>query len=225
MVVLIGSTGESLANIVVVDESRMVMVPGEGARRFDQVGYDLPIADNFVLSEPGVPVFNALIVANGIQAQADQYSSLGENEFVGTGDAFVDFVTSSYTVRSVFDVTFQVTAPSWFVLTGRTSFNGPATSVAWSLSGSTAPDIVLSSDGPDDQFFRSGRLVPGVDYRLVFSESEIPLSNLQYTQWSFKLDVPEPSLLQLAPLVGLGLLLRGRWRSDSRCAAGLCRSV
>lgn len=212
---LLGPAGESLAGIVVVDDSRLVMVPGVGARRFDSVGYNLPIDDNFVLSEPGVPDFGALIVSNGIAAQADQYSTLGEDSFVGIGDAFVDDVTSPVVVRSVFDVTFEVTAPSWFILTGRTFFNyaTPPDPVVWSFTGSTDPDVVLSTDGPYSQFFRSGRLVPGVEYRLLFSESELPLSNYGTTQWSFQLAVPEPSPLELAPLLGLGLLFR---RSCSR---------
>jgi hypothetical protein len=212
---LSGTAGESLAGIVVVHDNRYVMVPGEGAIRFDQVGYNLPIDSNTVSSD-GSPQFGALIVSVGLPFEAIQGSLLADDAMSGGGNAFADEVASPANVHSVFDVTFQVTDPKWFVWTGSifnniTSSPDPGSAVIRSLMSSTGSPVLVESTDLNGNFFDAGELLPGVDYRLVLSSSELPLSTNETTAWSFTFTLPEPALsLELAGLVGVGILLRRR---------------
>jgi hypothetical protein len=224
-VLLAGSAGESFAGIVLVRNDSSVVIPGDHGFRFDQTGYDLPWPSNTVTADPGASDFSALFVADGIPVQADQYSHLQGDTFVGQGDAFADpgatgaGVTSPVDVHSIFDVTFEVTAPSWFVLSANNYVGGvvnPADAFLRSLTSSLGPSpILVEEERPSGEFFSAGELLPGVDYRLVISASEVPLSGTDATHWQFTFALPEPALpLELAGLLALGLVLRRALRAQ-----------
>lgn len=217
-VLLAVSTGESHGAIVVVQDNRSLMVPGNGAYLYDDTHHASLIPSNTVTPNPGAAAFNALIVGVGIPAQADQATSLSADSFSGYGHALTQGATDPVDIRSIFDVTFQVTAPSWFFLRGSSvsDIGGVVSSsdgFLRSLTSSAGSALSVDEDLPFE-FFGAGELVPGVDYRLVLSSSEVPLSgvDLAHTDdvsWSFSFTLPEPALpLELAGLLSVGLLLR-----------------
>jgi hypothetical protein len=193
------SAGESLASIIIVQDDRYVMVPG-----------------NILHSVPGESDFSVLVTSVEFPIQADQSTFVDWDGFSGAGSAFVNDLLVPMTAQSVVDVTFQVTEPTWFSLGGSTfSYVGgvyylPA-AFSRALIASIGPSpILVDEDRPNGGFFAAGVLEPSVDYRLSISGAEVPLIGSDFVYWNFVFSVPEPSESLLA---GFGLLaLVSLWR-------------
>jgi hypothetical protein len=229
-VLLAGSTGESFAGIVLVENDSYLMVPGDGAVLFDDLDpthFNVQIPSNTFAADPNATEFGAQISALyqvgpppvGILANAGQNFSVQSYSIVASGVAQGDsdylghVGTTPFEAHSVLDMTFQVTAQSWFVLSGTHvdvvgGVENPSASIR-SLTSLLGPSPILIDQEKPFEFFIAGVLVPGVDYRLLFSSSEVPLTGVDHTNWGFTLTVPEPALpLQLAALLTLGLMRR-----------------
>lgn len=229
-VLLAGATGESFANIVLIHNDSYLMVPGDGAILYDDIHpgqFNVQIPSGTFAADPDATVFAAQISSLyqpppppvGYLSHAAQDFSVLPNTISASGvaetysDSYGNVGSTPYEVHSVFDVTFEVTAQTTFFLTGTFvntvgGVENPSASIR-SLTSSLGPSPILVDEEKPNEFFIYGLFVPGVDYRLLFSSSEVPLSGVDFTYWTFTLTVPEPALpLELAALLALGFVFR-----------------